>query len=182
MAAHIEPPHGAFDWRAIRGMVARRMGYHLRGWEPSEIEDATQDVLVRLMRFIERSGPPDSMDALALVVARRTALERMRTRSRRPRTEAIQEDAAVTADEATHRALLDLEDDVAWKALQVREYFRKHQAPCLELAEARSQGVDLKQVAGQTGQSHDALLQRWSRCMKRLRTAIANGELQWERP
>lgn len=84
-------------------------------------------------------------------------------------------------DDTARRELLALEEVIERKALAIREYFGLHQAPCVELAEARANGVDFKQLAGSTGQSHVALLQRWSRCMKRLREAIGRGELPWDR-
>ena len=73
--------------------------------------------------------------------------------------------------------LEEFEEEVAWKAFQVLEFFRQHHAECLELAEARANGTDLRRLAGSTNRSHSALLQRWSRCMKRLKAAIERGEL-----
>ncbi|MFN8588478.1 MAG: hypothetical protein U0704_11850 [Candidatus Eisenbacteria bacterium] len=181
MADFHDPSGAPLDWSDIRSSISRRMSYHLRGWESAEIEDATQDVLLRVMRFFERSGMPHSLDGLVRVICRRTAVERMRIRARRPAPQPVREDHAVTADEATLRELVDLEEQVAWKALQVREWFRAHQAPCLELADARAAGTAFKELAGRTGVSHVALLQRWSRCMKRLREAIAQGKLPWNR-
>lgn len=181
MAASHDPSFEGIDWSLVRSSIARRMSYHLRGWERVEIEDATQDALVRVMRFLERSGRPNSLEGLVRVIARRTAIERMRARARRPATQSVREEHAVIADEATRRELLDLEAQVEWKAFQVREWFREHQSPCLELAEARATGVAFNELAGRSGVSHVALLQRWSRCMKRLREAVTRGELPWGR-
>ncbi|MCC6650922.1 MAG: sigma-70 family RNA polymerase sigma factor [Candidatus Eisenbacteria bacterium] len=182
MAEPRDPSMEGYDWADIRNSVAHRMSYHLRGWEPSEIEDATQDVLLRVARFIRRSGPPRAIDGLTTVIARRVAVERIRSRMRRPPGRPVQEEDAVTLDDSMRRDLLDLEEDVAWKAFRAREFFRTRQTPCVELADARSQGEDFKQLAARTNQSHLALLQRWSRCMKKLRAAIANREWDWERP
>ena len=60
------------------------MSFHLRGWESADIGDATQDVLLSLVRFLRafrRAGD----DGLVAVIARRT-VNRMRARSRRPTT------------------------------------------------------------------------------------------------
>lgn len=182
MAASHDPSKEGIDWSDIRSSIARWMSYHLRGWESAEIEDATHDAVMHVMRFLEHSGRPRSLDGLVRVITRRTAIERMRRRARRPASLPVREEHAVIADEATRREWLDLEEQVEWKAFQVREWFRAHQAPCLELAEARAAGVGFKELAGRNGASHVALLQRWSRCMKRLREAIAEGRLEWDRP
>lgn len=182
MAEPRDPSIEGVDWADIRNSIARRMSFHLRGWEPSEIEDATQDVLLRVMRFFRRSGPPRALEGLATVITRRVAVERMRSRKRRPPGRPVHEEDIVTPDDSLRHDLLDLEEEVAWKAFRVREFFRTRQTPCVELADARSQGEDFKQLAARTNQSHLALLQRWSRCMKKLRVAIANRELDWDRP
>lgn len=142
----------------------------------------THDVLFKFLRFQERSGPPDNPDGLLTVIARRTVVERIRARARRPAHESLSEDSVVTLDEAARIELAELEDAVAWRAFQVMEFFRAHHAPCLELAEARANGTDLKRLAERTRQSHAALLQRWSRCMRRLRAAIEGGKIPWDGP
>jgi DNA-directed RNA polymerase specialized sigma24 family protein len=177
-----DPSEHPFDWELLRASIRRRIAHHLHGWAAEEIDDATQDVVVKLLRFLERSGTPSNLDGLLTVIARRTAVERIRAHSRRPPLEALREDSTVTFDEASRHDLARLEDLVAWKAFQVTEFFRANQASCLELAQARARGVGLHRIAEETNQSHDALLQRWSRCMRRLRAAIASGELAWERP
>lgn len=182
MAEYHDPSLEGFDWAEIRTSVRRRLSFHLRGWESADIEDATQDVLLSLLRFLERSGAPASMEGLLAVISRRTAVTRMRARSRRPATEPVHERHAVTLDDASRRELLAIEEAVEARAFLILEFFRANHAPCVELAEARASGVDFKQLAGTTGQSHVALLQRWSRCMKRLRDAIGRGEFPWNRP
>lgn len=177
-----DPPDPPLDWHEILASIRRRVAYLLRGWTAEEIEDATQDVAFKLLRFLERSGRPDNMDGLLTVIARRTAVERIRSRSRRPASEPLTEEAAVTLDEVFRHELAELEEQVTWRAFQVIEFFRAHHAPCLELADARARGVDFRRLAEQTRQSHLALLQRWSRCMRRLRAAIAGGKLSWDEP
>jgi DNA-directed RNA polymerase specialized sigma24 family protein len=157
------------------------MAYHLQGWPAEEIEDAAQDVAFKLLRFIDRSGSPMNLEGLLTVIARRTAVERFRSRSRRPAHQPIEDASAVTLDDAARHELAQLEERVARRAFHVLEYFRANHAPCLELAEARARGLDFKRLAVETRQSHVALLQRWSRCMKRLRSAIAGGEIPWDR-
>lgn len=182
MAEYHDPSLEGFDWAEIRTTARRRLSFHLRGWESADIEDVTQDVLLSLVRFLERSGAPVSMDGLVAVIARRAAVSRMRLRSRRPPMQPVKEEHAVTLDDSTRRELLAIEEAVEARAFLILEYFRLHQAPCIELAQARANGVDFKQLAGSTGQSHLALLQRWSRCMKRLREAIGRGDPPWNRP
>jgi DNA-directed RNA polymerase specialized sigma24 family protein len=154
----------------------------LRGWPAAEIEDATQDVLFKLLRFLERSGTPDNLEGLVTVIARRTAVERIRVRSRRPAHEPVAEHSAAAPDDTERHELAELEEQTSWRAFLVIEFFRENHAPCVELAEARSRGIDFKALATQTNQSHLALLQRWSRCMRRLRTAIDEGKLPWDGP
>jgi DNA-directed RNA polymerase specialized sigma24 family protein len=180
VSAPRDPSDQTIDWRELRASVRRRVHFHLQGWSAEEIEDATQDVVVKVLLFVERSGEPESLDGLLTVIARRTAASRIRDRSRRRPHVPVREESAVTADEAARRELAQLEEQVQWRALQVIAYFRRSQAPCLELARARAEGVELKELAARTNQSYGAVLQRWSRCMRRLRDAIARGEVQWD--
>lgn len=182
MSAPRDPSATPLDWQDLRASIRRRVGYLLRGWTAEELEDVTQDVAFKFLRFLDRSGPPENLEGLLTVIARRTAVERIRARARRPAHQLMAEDSAVTPDEAARHELAELEDQVAWRAFQVIEFFRAHHAPCLELAEARGRGVDLKRLAEETRQSHPALLQRWSRCMRRLRAAIAGGQIPWDGP
>lgn len=179
MSVPRDPSEHPLDWEQLRASIRRRVAFHLQGAPPEEIEDATQDVVIKTLRFLERSGPPDSMDGLLTVIARRTAAERIRARTRRPRHEPIQEASAVTMDDALRHELAELEAQVQWRATQVLAFFRERHAPCLELAEARARGMDFKRLATETHQSHAALLQRWSRCMRHLRHAVSSGALPW---
>jgi hypothetical protein len=86
----------------------------------------------------------------------------------------------VAPDDTERHELAELEEQTTWRAFLVIEFFREKHAPCVQLAEARSRGVDFKALAEQTNQSHLALLQRWSRCMRRLRAAIDEGQLPWD--
>lgn len=182
MPAPRDPSEHALPWPELRASIRRRLASHLRGWPAEAIEDATQDVVYKLLRFIERSGPPENPDGLAGVIARRTAVECIRARSRRPAFEPLRDESHPGTEESSPLELAELEDEVAWRAFQVIEFFRVHHSPCLELAAARSRGVDFKRFATETGQSHLALLQRWSRCMRRLREAIASGKVPWNGP
>jgi DNA-directed RNA polymerase specialized sigma24 family protein len=177
-----DPSEPAFDWQDLRASIHRRLRFHLRGWPAAEIEDATQDVLFKLLRFLERSGTPDNLEGLVTVIARRTAVERIRVRSRRPAHEPVSEHSAAAPDDTERNELAELEEQTAWRAFLVIEFFRENHAPCVQLAEARSRGIDFKALAAQTNQSHLALLQRWSRCMRRLRTAVDEGKLPWDGP
>jgi DNA-directed RNA polymerase specialized sigma24 family protein len=169
------------DWNAVRAPILRRMAYHLRGWDQAEIEDAVQDVAYKLVCFLRRSGMPTRLDGLLTVIARRTAVERIRARdrARRAALRASHEMPEASPDGSYRLELAEVEEDVAWKAFQVLEFFRLKHAKCVELAEVRANGKDFKRLALLTNQSHRALLQRWSRCMKRLKAAIGRGELAW---
>lgn len=171
------------DWNAVRASVHRRAAYHLRGWDQAEIEDAVQDVAYKLVCFVRRSGSPTHLDGLLTVIVRRTVVGRIRERDRARRAvlRAAQE-APEASPDGTHRLeLAEIEEEVSWKAFQVLEFFRLKHAGCVELAEARANGTDFKHLAAATKQSHAALLQRWSRCMQRLKAAIGRGELAWTR-
>jgi DNA-directed RNA polymerase specialized sigma24 family protein len=181
VSAPRDPSIHTLDWDELRAAIRRRLAYHLQGWPAEEVEDATHDVVLKVLLFVERSGLPANLEGLLTVIARRTASLRIRARTRRPPHDPVREDSSVAPDDALRRELALLDEEVRWRALQVMAFYRESQAPCLELAEARANGVDFKRLATETGQSHRALLQRWSRCMRRLRDAISRGELQWDR-
>ena len=170
------------DWEAIRSLVRQRMAFHLRGWDAADIEDAVQDALLRFVRMVERDGSPRHATGAARVIARRTAIDQIRARTRSLRRTSRDVDLLLHLKQEERAEWDDLLEEVRWKAFQVLEYFRAQQAPCLELALARARGLELKQLAAETNQSHAALLQRWSRCMKRLNDAIRVGRLPWSWP
>lgn len=171
----------AQDWNGHVAEIQRRMRIHLRGVDSADIEDCAQRAALSLLRFTRRVGCPHSPNGLIEVIVRRTAQTFLRGRYRRRRRLAVVDLIEELADR-DERDLLDLEEEVAWKAMQVLEYFRQKDAPCVELAEARSRGEDLKQLADRLAQSHDMLRQRWSRCVRGLRIVISKGVLSWAPP
>lgn len=177
-----DPSASPLDWQALRASVRRRAANLLRGWPAEEIEDVTQDVLYKVLRFLDTSGPPDNLEGLLTVISRRTVVERIRARARRPAHESFSEESAGAPDETDREAIAELEEMVRWRAFQVIEFFRTHSSGCLELAEARGLGIDFKRLAEQTGDSHPSIRQRWVRCMRRLRAAIAGGKIPWDGP
>lgn len=182
MSAPRDPSEEPQDWTEIRASIRRRLAHYLRGRSAEEIEDATQDVLFKVLLFMKRSGPAKKLHGLITVISRRTAKQRFRERGRRPQPEPLTEDMAPTADEPSRREIVEIEELADWRAFVVIAYLRANFPKCVELAEARARGIDLKRLAEQTGQPHGALLQRWSRCMRKIREAVAKGRLPWDGP
>ncbi|MCC6350341.1 MAG: hypothetical protein IT347_12210 [Candidatus Eisenbacteria bacterium] len=182
MSAPRDPAPSPLDWNDLRASVRRRVSSLLRGWSSEDIEDITQDVFEKLLKFTSRSGPPDDHEALLTVIARRTVVSRIRKRARRPAHEPITE-SLPAPDEAEGEELAELEALTEWRALLVIEFFRAGPGDCLDLAEARRQGIDFKQLpTKRPGDTHQAKLQRWARCRRSLRAAIAAGKLPWNGP
>lgn len=182
MSAPRDPSASSLEWNSLHASVRRRVASLLRGWPVEDIEDATQDVVFQVLRFLDASGPPNNLEGLLTVISRRTAIGRIRARARRPAHEPFVEEGMVAPDEAEREAIAELEELVHWRAFQVIEFFRADSSDCLALAEARTRGVDFKQLAGQLGVTHQSLRQKWVRCMRRLRAAIAGGTIPWDGP
>ncbi len=177
-----EPMALAADWPSTLADLRRRVASHLRGWDPADIEDCAQDAALRVVRAVEREGWPRNPNGLFTVIARRAAIDFIRVRRRRPRHERLDENLEIADTEALRRSLSDVHEEMQAKALRVLHYFHSRQARCEPLARARAEGLDLKSFAERSGQSHGAVLQQWSRCMRRLFESIRRGELHWPWP
>ena len=78
----------------------------------------------------------------------------------------------MTLDDASRRELPAIEEAVEARAFLIREYFERIKRPRWRSPRI---GWDFKQLAGTTGQSHVAPLQRWSRCGRPAPTPSARG-------
>jgi len=170
-------PHDDLDWEALRDRARRRLRARLSGFGATDLEDAVQDVAQRVVEFMRRHGPPDSIDALLLSIVRAVAADaiRRRQRDRAVRTGEVTtwlDDPSVDGDEREV-----LEEYVAI-VYQVREYFRLRRAGCLPLAEAKSRGESLKEFAARERTSYDLVRQAWSRCVKLIHDAMRRRRLR----
>lgn len=176
MSGQHTPALNSDDWHRLGETALRRMRFHLRSASREELDDCVQEVLLGLSRFISRSGMPDSTEALMAVICRRVAVTHIRERYRRGASVSIDDLEDQLVDERALVQLREIEDEVALLGLRVIEFFRSRNAKCLEPALARAGGMDLKELGAATGDTHTAMLKRWSRCMEQLKRSIAQGE------
>lgn len=177
-----QDPEPELDWTALRAEAQRRLRARLRGWSVEAIEDATQEVMTRLLAFVRRCGAPRNPPGLLSVMCRRVAVDVIRRASIDRRHDSI--DAGdlrlVDPDAAVDRELMA--EEVRWAVHVVLAFFEQRKAPCLEIARARYDGLDLGKLAEATGQTHDELRQRWVRCARLLREAVERGEISFVLP
>lgn len=177
-----EPQAPNRDWPSTLVELRRRIASHLRGWDAADIDDCLQDAALRLVRAVDRHGWPRNPCGLFTVIARRAAIDFIRIRRRRPSHLSIHANLEVLRDCEFQRMSAELDEEVRAKAFRVLHYFHTHHARCEPLARARAEGLDLKTFAEQSGQSHGAVLQQWSRCVRRLFDGIRRGALPWPWP
>ena len=159
-------------WEEAGVFLRRRLGYELPAGARSQLEDLVQESLVRLLRAVRRE-PVENLEALMTEIARRTAIDCLR---RRTRWSVVLSPESQDFDQVPDPAgPAPLGDPVERLHFVVLEFFTAREARCRELAVAFFAEQDWKVVAAGQGRSHDAVRKQWSRCLEMLREA-ARGE------
>ena len=163
------PAEAEIRWDEACAFARRRLAFELPASSHGLIDDLVQECMVRMLRFVRRERVLN-LEALLTQVARRTAIDALRRRTRWS--------ALVTADDEALAGLPDPSaradepgDPLERLQFVVVEYFDLRDARCRELAVAFFAGDDWKAVALAEGRSHDLIRKQWSRCLGILREA-----------
>jgi DNA-directed RNA polymerase specialized sigma24 family protein len=169
-------------WDEASAFVRRRLHYELPLSSHGLIDDLVQECMVRMLRYVRRERV-QNVDALLTEMARRTAIDALRRRTRWS--------ALVTSDDEAVALLPDPKartdepgDPLERLQFVVVEYFTQRDARCRELAVAFFAGDDWKAVALAERRSHDVIRKQWSRCLGFLRQAAKDEKgplLDWAR-
>jgi RNA polymerase sigma factor (sigma-70 family) len=153
--------------------MTRVIAANLRGRVSLEdIEDMASDAVVRLMRAVRRGGI-ESLKAMQVTIAKRTAIDRLRKKgwTLPAGGDFADPDAVVNLaapseelDESTSR--IDIE-------FYLRELFELLPAGCRQLFEHWIETLNLKVVAQRLGITHVAVRKRRERCQDRAREILA---------
>jgi len=170
-------------WGDATAFVRRRLHYELPLSSHGLIDDLVQECMVRMLRFVRRERV-QNLEALLTEMARRTAIDALRRRTRW--------NALVTSDDEAVALLPDPKarteepgDPLERLHFVVVEYFTQRDARCRDLAVAFFAGDDWKAVALAERRSHDVIRKQWSRCLGILRQAAQDEKgplLDWARP
>ena len=168
-------------WKTYFAEIRSRTPPKMRGFAEADVEDCIQAAAAKLWHFFERNGEPDSVEGLIEVIVRRTVASFIRREQVRRRffTPGDPSDSIADQDE---RELREIEEEVAWKSALVLAYFRKANAKCLPLAEARSQGEDFKRFSERVALSHALIRKRWQHCAERAREVLRASGVYWGAP
>ncbi len=158
-------------WDQASAFVRRRLEFELPPSSRGLIDDLAQECMVKLLRFVRRE-PVQNLEALLTQLARRTAIDALRRRTRwSALVSGDEDDVALAADPKAHAGRLG--DPLERLQFVVLEYFTAREARCLELAKAYFAEMDWKAVAAAQGRSHDGIRKQWSRCIELLRSAAS---------
>ena len=169
-------------WGEASAFVRRRLQYELPLSSHGLIDDLVQECMVRMLRYVRRERVLN-LEALLTEVARRTAIDALR---RRTRWNALvtSDDEAVGLLPDPHARTEEPGDPLERLQFVVVEYFTQRDARCKELAVAFFAGDDWKAVAQAESRSHDVIRKQWSRCLGFLRQAAKDEKgplLDWAR-
>src|SRR2546426_7198473 len=169
-------------WDEATQFLRRRLDYELPTRARHQLDDLVQESLVRLLRAVRRE-PVENLEALMTEIARRTAIDCLR---RRTRWSALLSPAEPAIDEVPDPTARpdDLGDPVERLHFVVLEFFTVREARCRELAVAFFAEQDWKLVAEGQGRSHRAVRKQWSRCLELLRAAARSDPgllMDWSR-
>lgn len=176
------PAERDIHWDRAREFIRRRLSFELHGPSRELLDDLTQECLVRLLRVVRRERV-ENLEALLTLLARRTAIDGVRRRTRW-RALVTGDDAALAEVPDPAARVEEPGDPLERLRFVVVEYFTARDARCRELAVAYFAGDDWKAVARATGRSHDVIRKQWSRCLESLRAAARDerGPLfEWTR-
>lgn len=166
------PDCSAVDWSAARHTLRRLIGGLEGTADPVLVDDLVQEGCVRLLR-VSRRGPIREMEALLVVLARRTWYDHLRRLTRtRERFQSLGDDhdRVVAASPAADPRLGDPAERLA---LAIQEIFADRDAhECLELLRHFLASAGWQHLAAREGVAYAALRKRWSRCL-----AVARAEL-----
>ena len=179
-AASAQETH--IQWGEASAFVRRRLQFELPPSSHGLIDDLVQECMVRMLRYVRRERVLN-LEALLTEMARRTAIDALRRRTRW--SALVTSDDEVVALIADPTARTDEPGDPL-ERLQfvVLEYFTLREARCRELAAAFFAGDDWKAVALAERRSHDVIRKQWSRCLGLLREAARDEKgplLDWAR-
>jgi RNA polymerase sigma factor (sigma-70 family) len=156
-------------WDEASAFARRRLEYELPSWARGQVDDLVQETMVRLLRAVRRE-PVENLEALMTEIARRTAIDCLRRRSRWSIVLCEEAgDIEAVPDPAARGPRLG--DPLERMRFVVLEFFAAREARCRDLAVAYFAEQDWKAVAAAEGRSHEAVRKQWSRCLGMLRQA-----------
>jgi DNA-directed RNA polymerase specialized sigma24 family protein len=168
-------------WEEAGAFVRRRLRIELPASSQGQVDDLAQESLVKLLRVVRRE-PVNNLEALMTEIARRTAIDWLR---RRTRWSALVTDAPLADEVADPEARVDgVGDPVERLHFVVLEFFDAREARCRDLAVAYFAERDWGAVAVSQGRSHEAVRKQWSRCLELLRAAARSDPgwlMDWSR-
>ena len=165
-------------WARLRPGVMRRLHSYLGGLPHEALEDTAQEVLMGLHVSIQRHGLPNNLDGMVTVITRRKAASALRrVKSERER---FVQDSELLKQIPEDRIDLDYElirDERVWIVHRILDFYERHDTQCANIAIGRMCGQDFQTMSEAMGKSSEALRQAWSRCLKKLRVAIREGQV-----
>ncbi len=164
-------PHAPPDWPQLARIADHNIRHVLPGSSDELVEDLRQEALVRLMRAL-RHAEARNLEALTTEIARRTAIDHLRSRRRwEALVEPWSEETGELAD-AMAPDPAEMGDPLERVRFGVMAFFESGQSECLELARAYFRELDWLTVAAACGRSPEAVRKQWSRCVAALRAAV----------
>lgn len=157
-------------WGEARAFLSRAIRHELFSREGAILEDLVQEACVRLLRALRRE-PAINLEGLMTEIARRTVVDYKRRTIRARATFQPMGDETPDAPDPNARESGELGDPLERLRFLVDQFFKVRSPECCALARAYFEREDWKAVAVRLGQGYDAVRQKWSRCLTRLRAA-----------
>jgi hypothetical protein len=175
------PSEATIDWAGVRGFLRTALRAHLPEACAADLQDLIQEASVRVLRTLRREEVRN-LEALMNDIARKTAIDFMRSRSRWSamvlKVQHRQRDLAHGSNDDPEF----LGDPLERTRFVVLAWFRQNSAGCHELAARYFTGTcGWPVLAEELGLTPQALRRRWSRCVERLRQAVqGDREFLWK--
>lgn len=155
------------DWNSARAFLGERIRRRLHWLPEADIEDVTQESLIRFRRAVSQNAPRNP-EALAEIIAERASYAHLRRIYRERRLSRSLElgDEQIASD-----AVLDLDvDRVARLVFAITNFLQEANAPCLPLFQAYIRHEhSWREVARQLGRTDVWVRTTWHRCQAKIK-------------
>jgi RNA polymerase sigma factor (sigma-70 family) len=156
------------NWVYARNFLLRFLGKRLDGIDPHEIEDITQEALIRLYRANERLSI-NNLEAIMIRIGRWCCVDYFRRRERWPLLMDPSNPVITKIEDPRPDPSEQIADPRERIEFVITEFFEQNNAACRKLATAYFERRSWNSVARGIGKTAAAVRKQWERCVQQLR-------------
>lgn len=162
------------NWVYARNFLHRFLGKRLDGIDPHEVEDITQEALIRLYRANERLSI-NNLEAIMIRIGRWCCVDYFRRRERWLHVMDPADPTLTNVEDPHPDPSQQVADPRERIEFIVVEFFEEKNSACKDLAAAFFEKRSWNSVAREIGKTATAIRKQWERCVQLLRKEFGEG-------